>query len=99
MKFLGNIITHYNYATTDILQKENTNSREITSTRSKFKITIDKAEEVSLPDGSPFADWKEARRFAGPLPFTYSYNSKTKEVLIIEGVRQEWVPSPVKVIH
>ncbi len=100
MQFLGNIFTHYNYATTDIRQKENANSREISSVRSKFKIIIDKTqEEVSLPDGSPFADWKEARRFAGPLPFTFSYNSKTKEVLIIEGVRQQWVPGPVKVIY
>jgi hypothetical protein len=51
-----------------------------------------------LPEHSPFADWKEARRFAGPLPFTFTYNKATKEVLIIEGVRQNWTPKPVKVI-
>jgi hypothetical protein len=51
-----------------------------------------------LPEHSPFSDWKEARRFAGPLPFTFTYNKETKEVLIIEGVRQKWIPSPVKVI-
>jgi hypothetical protein len=51
-----------------------------------------------LPEHSPFADWKEARRFAGPLPFTFTYNKETKEVLIIEGVRQNWTPNPVKVI-
>lgn len=99
MEFLGNIFTHYNYTTTDILQKENTSSWEISSTKSKFKITIGKNEEgISLPDSSPFADWKEARRFAGPLPFTFTYNPTTKEVLIIEGVRQNWVPAPVMVI-
>ena len=99
MEFMGNIFTHYNYTTTDIDQKENLNSKEISSAKSKFKITIDKTEkEISLPVNSPFTDWKEARRFAGPLPFTFTYNAATKEVLIIEGVRQNWTPVPVKVI-
>jgi hypothetical protein len=99
MEFMGNIFTHYNYTTTDILQKEQLNSKEISSINSRFKITIDKMEEeISLPENSPFKDWKEARRFAGPLPFTFTYSSITKEVLIIEGVRQNWNPAPVKVI-
>jgi hypothetical protein len=51
-----------------------------------------------LPNGSPFADWKEARRFSGPLPFTFTYNKPDKEVLIIEGVREKWKPTPVRVI-
>ena len=100
MGFMGNIFTHYNYTTTDILQKENINSKEISSNKSKFKLTIDTTEEkVFLPENSPFTDWKEARRFAGPLPFTFTYNPVTKEVLIIEGVRQNWSPVPVKVIE
>jgi len=99
MEVMGNTFTHYNYTTTDIQQKENLNTKEITSTRSKFKITIDKvAEGMSLPEYSPFSDWKEARRYAGPLPFTFTYNKKKREVLIIEGVRQNWTPQPVKVI-
>ena len=99
MELMGNIFTHYNYTTTDILQKEQINSKEISSIRSKFKVTIDKAEgDIALPENSPFADWKEARRFAGPLPFTFTYNATTKEVLIIEGVRQNWTPNPIKVI-
>jgi uncharacterized protein YqjF (DUF2071 family) len=99
MEFWGNIFTHYNYTTTDIKQEENTDTKEIYSTHSKFKITIDKTEEeISLPEQSPFADWKEARRFVGPLPFTFTYYKETSEVLIIEGVRQNWTPNPVKVI-
>jgi len=99
MEFMGNMFTHYNYTTTDILQKENGNSKKISSARSKFSITIDLTEEeISLPENSPFHDWKEARRFAGPLPFTFTYNPVSKEVLIIEGVRQNWAPAPVKVI-
>ncbi|MES2284877.1 MAG: DUF2071 domain-containing protein [Bacteroidota bacterium] len=99
MEVMGNIFTHYNYTTTDISQKEQANIKEITSIRSNFNIKIDIAEtDVSLPENSPFADWKEARRFAGPLPFTFTYNSETKEVLIIEGVRQNWTPKPIKIV-
>lgn len=99
MEFMGNIFTHYNYTTTDINQSETNGTKELSSIKSNFKLKLDKAEqEVSLPENSPFADWKEARRYAGPLPFTFTYNKETKEVLIIEGVRQNWTPSPVKVI-
>jgi hypothetical protein len=99
MEWMGNIFTHYNYTTTDILQKEENHSTEISSAHSNFKVKIIKTEEdIALPENSPFTDWKEARRFAGPLPFTFTYNPISKEVLIIEGVRQNWTPAPVKVI-
>ena len=98
MEFMGNIFTHYNYSTTDINQIENLKNKEISSMKSNFKIILDKTEkDISLPENSPFADWKEARRFAGPLPFTFTYNNIDREVLIIEGVRQNWNPNPVKV--
>lgn len=99
MEFLGNIFTHYNYTTTDINLMEQDKTKVISSTKSNFKLTLDKSEEdIPLPEHSPFTDWKEAKRYAGPLPFTFTYNKETKEVLIIEGVRQNWIPSPVKVI-
>lgn len=99
MEFFGNIFTHYNYTTTDIKQIEQNNTIEISSSKSKFTVTLDKSKEpISLPEQSPFADWKEARRFAGPLPFTFTFNKETNEVLIIEGVRQNWTPNPIKVI-
>ena len=99
MEIMGNIFTHYNYTTTDISQKLENNIYEISSIKSDFKIEIDTIEnnEISLPENSPFTNWKEARRFAGPLPFTFTYNEKKKEVLIIEGVRQNWKPKPVKI--
>jgi uncharacterized protein YqjF (DUF2071 family) len=99
MERMGNIFTHYNYTTTDIHQKELTQAIEISSANSNFRVKIDKTEEdIHLPENSPFTDWKEARRFAGPLPFTFTYNPVTKKVLIIEGVRQNWTPAPVRVI-
>lgn len=100
MEFFGNIFTHYNYTTTDIHQSRQNGLIEISSDKSGFRIKAQDSEneDIPLPEGSPFADWKEARRFAGPLPFTFTYSPASKEVLIIEGVRQNWKPMPVKVI-
>jgi len=100
MEFLGNIFTHYNYTTTDITQEKLNGTTSISSNKSEFKIIIEnsKDEDISLPHNSAFSNWKEARRFAGPLPFTFTYNNADKQVLIIEGVRENWKPAPVKVI-
>jgi len=98
MEFLGNIFTHYNYTTTDIQQTIKGNFRTIKSEQSKFKITIEQTDnEIQIPKNSPFSDWKDARKFAGPLPHTFTYNPTDKTVLIIEGVRQNWKPEPVKI--
>lgn len=99
MEIMGNIFTHYNYTTTDISIKKENQIGRISSIKSDFKIEFDTTEneDVTLPENSPFLNWKEARRFAGPLPFTFTYNKKIKEVLIIEGVRQNWKPKPIKI--
>lgn len=98
MEFLGNIFTHYNYSTTDIRQTIEGNFKTIASEKSKFYIVTEQTEnEIEIPPGSPFTDWKEARKFAGPLPHTFTYNKDDKSVLIIQGVRQNWTPEPVKV--
>jgi uncharacterized protein YqjF (DUF2071 family) len=98
MELFGNIFTHYNYTTTDIRQTSEGALTSIRSERSNFHIAIEQTEsEIKIPEGSPFTDWKDARKFAGPLPFTFTYNQDDDSVLIIEGVRQNWKPEPVKV--
>jgi len=101
MTFFGNIFTHYNYTTTDINSTIVRDTLELSSVNSGFKLKVERgdARNISLPGGSPFADWSEARRFAGPLPFTFTYNSSDKKVLIIEGVRDNWRPAGVKVLE
>jgi uncharacterized protein YqjF (DUF2071 family) len=100
MEVMGNIFTHYNYTTTDIAQHTAGNLKTIRSTKSDFELVVEQtAAEISLPNDSPFTNWKEARRFAGPLPFTFTYNEEDKTVLVIEGVREHWTPEPVKVQH
>ena len=100
MQFWGNIFTHYHYTTTDITQKQTDGILEISSSSSAFNIRVDtdNNENVFLPAESPFSSWKEARRFAGPLPFTFTCDPATRKVLVIEGVRKNWTPMPVEVV-
>lgn len=98
MSVFGNFFTHYKYQTTDIKLEKTDDSLHVYSKKSAIHIEVATNQEaVELPQGSPFANWKEARRFAGPLPFTFTYQAKTNDVLVIEGVRQNWEPAPVKV--
>jgi hypothetical protein len=99
MALMGNIFTHYNYKQTDIIQNETNTEKSIRSKKSNLHVVLETdSENTPLPEKSPFADWKEARRYAGPLPFTFTYDENKKEVLIIEGVRENWQPQAVKVI-
>ena len=101
MTFFGNIFTHYNYTTTDIRSIIEKDTLGFYSIKSGFELTVERgdAKNISLPNESPFGEWSEARRFAGPLPFTFTCNSADEKVLIIEGVRQNWKPAPVNVLN
>jgi hypothetical protein len=98
MTALGNLFTHYRYHTVDITQQEIAGQRTIRSQQAGFHVTLaPPAPEVPLPPHSPFATWAEARRFAGPLPFTFSADAQAGRMLIVEGVREHWQPQPVAV--
>lgn len=100
MELLGNLFTHYRYTTTDITVNGEKDIISVRSVASGLDITVDTRDvAAALPAGSPFNDWKEARRFAGPLPFTFTCSEQSNEVLIIEGVRENWTPAPVSVLH
>lgn len=99
MELLGNLFTHYGYTTTDIRHSKQENEIHVASSQSPFSVRAGLSDgTIPLPEHSPFLDWKEARRFAGPLPFTFTWLPETSEVLIIEGVRQNWEPKPIKVL-
>lgn len=100
MAFLGNILTRYAYTTTDISQHASEGSYSLISKKSGIRVEVDWSHpDPSLPEASPFQDWKEARRFAGPLPYTFSYDGQTRKVWIVEGQRQFWEPRPVRVLQ
>jgi uncharacterized protein YqjF (DUF2071 family) len=98
----GNHLTHYNY------QKVSVDYRRTESAIDIKVVTRDGAADLcvradlshqpaSLPVGSPFPDFRTARRFAGPLPFTFDYEPETHSIVRIQGVRKQWDPIPVRV--
>jgi hypothetical protein len=99
MSFAGNFFTRYNYDYTDISWNDINGKQRIVSERSGFNILVNTVGEANLPLGSPFSDWKQARKFAGPLPFTFTWLEKENSLLIVEGVRENWLPAPVEVLH
>ena len=71
MEWLGKLFTSYNYPT-HIRETRHAQRWLIESVASGLEVETSSAPgPVPLPAGSPFADWTEARRFAGPLPFTF----------------------------
>lgn len=98
MELLGNIFTNYNYSTTDILSIDSGSTTKITSSKSNFEVNVVRSlNKAKLPVQSPFENWKSARRFSGPMPYTFSYDRNEDSILIIKGVRQNWTPDPIEV--
>jgi hypothetical protein len=50
-----------------------------------------------LPDGSPFRSLADARRFAGPLPYTFHFDPAAGKMVVVRGLRRAWDPQPVRV--
>ena len=98
LAFFGNLLTPYHYTHTPLKMEIRDGVFHTTDASNGLHISASLADAQSpLPDASPFQSWKEARRFCGPLPFTFSHDSKRQRMLIIEGVREQWKPSPLSV--
>jgi Uncharacterized conserved protein (COG2071) len=103
MQLFGNLLTHYHYERSQFRVQSTDQRYEVQVTtpdgRADLHVEADlSTQTVALPVGSPFADLKEARKFAGPLPFTFDYEKQTHSMIRVEGVRQRWNPRPVSVI-
>lgn len=98
MQWLGNLFTSYRYRTIDMQQAGSGSCLTFASTKAGLHIQVETLSgEPELPAKSPFASWQQARRFAGPLPFTFSYQPEKQQVVLVEGVREDWHPQPVRV--
>ncbi|MEM6770359.1 MAG: DUF2071 domain-containing protein [Bacteroidota bacterium] len=97
MVLLGNLMTHYRYSRVSVRQTEQGGTYSVSSVSEGFALAIERSEAPTLPEESVFTDWKQARRFAGPLPFTFTYLAESNEVLVVQGVRSNWTPTPVTV--
>ena len=103
MQMLGSLLTHYHYERSRfrVHSTEQRYELEVTTPDGRADLHVEadlSTQTVTLPAGSPFADLKEARKFAGPLPFTFDYEKQTHSIIRVEGVRQRWAPRPVSVI-
>lgn len=98
MEALGNVFTQYHYTTLQIDWRSGDDGSEQVFSSSGLELLSCKANQgAELPEGSLFSTWKEARRFAGPMPFTFSCDERKNEVLIVEGRRSSWQPVPMSV--
>jgi hypothetical protein len=102
MAVLGNLLTHYNYQIAQVEIERSTRSLQL------HIVTPDGSGDIQLnanlshpgrfiPDGSPFSNEQEARRFTGPMPFTFDYEQETNSTILIQGVRKQWRPRLVPV--
>lgn len=103
MVALGNLMTGYRYRRVDLQVDEYGQETHVRTSLPNGDVTLDlvfdaMTPDAALPPGSPFPDWRTARRYAGPMPFTFSPEGERRYV-VIEGRRAEWKPRPVSVKH
>lgn len=101
MTTFGNLLTRYNYKTVKVNAVRDGSQLaidvEAPDPSGNLSVIANTTEVGELPAGSPFADWKSARAYAGPLPFTFEYDRYADAIVCIEGVRENWSPRPVAV--
>ena len=99
---LGNLFTHYGYRHANVAITRDEESLEILvrtpHREADVHVTADlSSRPAPLPRGSPFRTMEDARTFAGPLPYTFSYDRHARKMVVIKGLRQAWDPQPVRV--
>ena len=102
MQVFGNVLTHYGYEHSQCKVRRSAGSYAIQVSTPDGSADLDveadtSGDAESLPPGSPFPNFTEARKFAGPLPFTFDYEKQTNSIIRVQGARQEWNPRPVSV--
>jgi hypothetical protein len=102
MVWAGNLLTHYRYrnCVARAARTPDTFEVEIATPGGEADLFVrarTAPPAVAPPPGSPFPDLRSARRFAGPLPYTFDHEPESDRMVVIEGVRANWDPLPVEV--
>ncbi len=102
MKLGGNLLTHYRYRLADIevAPTEDQLAVRITTPAAAADLHVVArlaSQPAPLPPSSPFRSDRDARRFAGPLPWTFDYEPQTRSIVMIRGRRSHWQPRQVAV--
>jgi SAM-dependent methyltransferase len=97
----GNLLTHYNYrksnATITVSDQQLSIDIRTPTGEADVDVAADLAGAEELPPSSPFRTLGDARKFAGPLPYTFDYEPETHSIIAIKGVRERWSPRLVNV--
>jgi len=99
----GNLLTHYGYVHCRAGMVTDGDRLHVTVTSPGAAADLDVVADLSsrpapLPAGSPFANLDDARRFAGPLPYTFDYERETNSIVMIKATRSRWEPQPISVV-
>jgi len=91
----GGLFTYYAYRKVTATIRRDGGNLSV-STSSGFDVSVSDA--AALPPDSVFADWEEARKYAGPMPFTFASARRGRAIVRVEGSRAHWEPRPAAVI-
>jgi hypothetical protein len=99
----GNLLTHYAYVHCRAAMKSDADQLRVTVNSPGGVADLDVVADLSsrpapLPPESPFANLEDARRFAGPLPYTFDYEPETHSIVMIKATRSRWEPQPIAVV-
>jgi Uncharacterized conserved protein (COG2071) len=96
----GNLFTEYGYRRRTISTQrlaDKYSVRIACNGAVELGITADVSTDEVLPEGSPFASTREARRYTGPLPWTVGYIEDIESFIAVRGHRASWKPRLVLV--
>ena len=94
----GNRMTGYHYSLANIVvSNQSPQNFEIKISTPNAEADLHVKADISkpaphLPEFSPFKNDRDARKFAGPLPHTFSYEKATNSIVIVRGLREAWEP-------
>lgn len=99
MVTLGNVFTHYGYHLAYVVVERRGDLLEIDvktpEREADLHVEADVGTSADLPEGSPFRSLDDARKFAGPLPYTFDFDVRAGKMLVVRGLRTAWDPRPV----
>lgn len=99
---MGNLLTHYRYrfCLADMKRDGETLTASVDTADAGGDLRVHAdlaAADEMLPAGTVFKTAHDARRFAGPMPWTFDYERSTHSIVMIKGERQAWRPRLVPV--
>jgi hypothetical protein len=102
MVHMGNLFTRYGYRHAQVTIASSDARLDVRVRTPEREADVHVVADLAsapapLPAGSPFRTMEDARTFAGPLPYTFSYDERARKMVVIKGLRQAWDPQPVAV--